>query len=74
MRLNKQFVKLLKSLEETKKTGYPNCFTCMYKYKELGHCWYTMTTNKKNVFDCGMCSHYVDIDKVEKIWNNKNSI
>lgn len=60
MRTNKQVVKLIETNEETKERSLSNCSKCIYREKDMGHCWYVMTTNKQNYVKDGYCNHFAD--------------
>lgn len=66
--MHKDKVKLLQSLEETREYNFSLCRNCIYRNKELSHCWYTMTTNKLNKID-NECKHFVDAEKAIEILN-----
>lgn len=58
--MNRKTVKLIESQETEVDLQSKNCLECIYRDREIGHCWYTMTTNKPNNFSDGKCSHFVD--------------
>lgn len=47
-----------------------NCTQCIYREQDIGHCWYTMTTNNPNYIENSYCLHYANkdevIDRIEK--------
>ena len=59
---------------ETKVTRCNNCYKCMYRDCDIGHCWYTMTTNKPNSISTPNCKHFVDKESAIRKWNKLNNI
>lgn len=54
----------MESKEQKVKRCAANCSKCMYKERNIGYCWYTMTTNKQNNMKDGLCEHFVDREEI----------
>lgn len=74
-RLSDKVVSLLEVSEEKIKDTCNKCTRCAYYEKEVGWCWYTMTTGKqrKTVGNRG-CAHYVDLESVKDIIASKGKL
>lgn len=59
IRMNPSEVKLIKGLEKTTNNCRLDCVNCVYREKDLGHCWYTMVTNESNHIIDNSCTHFV---------------
>lgn len=74
-RLNENVVALLEVSEQKIKDTSNRCTRCAYYEKEVGYCWYTMTTGKqrRTIGDRG-CSHFVDLESIKDIVTSKGMI
>lgn len=66
LRMDKRVVKLIESSEEKVECNLTNCRKCIYREKDIGYCWYKMTTNKQNNTKDGFCEHFVDRERILK--------
>ena len=69
--MNRKTVKLIESRETTVQLESKNCLECIYRDREIGHCWYTMTTNKANNISANKCDHFVDKNIILKDLEDK---
>lgn len=77
LRMNQKYVKEMQRMEKKVKHTAKNCLNCIYRDNEIGHCYYTMTTNKPHSMKMSECSHFVDKGEyLEKVFGEqyKNSI
>lgn len=71
IRMNRQHVAWIESHETETNISAGKCTNCVYRDSDIGHCWYTMATNKQNFVENNMCKHFVDKEQAVEIINKR---